>query len=62
MNSQEQESRGFGMTIPEKQTHQIVVLLARMMRQNLAATTLNTEGTAKTWHEPDERLRITSRS
>lgn len=62
MNSQEQESRSFGTTIPEQQTHQIVVLLARMMRQNLTATTLNMEGTAKTRREPDERLRTTSRS
>lgn len=63
MNSQEQASRNFGTTIPENQTQQIVVLLARMMRQNLPASTRNTmEGPAKTGREPDERLRTTSRS
>ncbi len=62
MNSQEQESRNVGTTIPEHQTHYIVVLLARMMRQNLTATTDNTEVPAKTGREPDERLRTTSYS
>jgi hypothetical protein len=38
-----------------------VVLLARMMRQNLPATTRNMEEPAKTEREPNERLRPTSR-
>ncbi len=62
MNSQEQESRNVGMTIPEHQTHHIVMLLARMMRQNLPASTHHTEVPAKTGREPDARLRTTSRA
>ena len=63
MNNQEQAIQNFGTTIPENQIHQIVVQLARMMRQNLPANTRNNmEEPAKTGREPDARLRTTSRS